>query len=289
MNTKHKGRAKAFTLIEVLASMAVLMIIVLILGRVFQDSTNIWNLGTRRSQQNMTGRAVMDFIARDVAEAVCGTNLSFRLESYDFRVFGSAPNTGYDWEWWNDSIYFVSLSADPDSAHPRTARLTHYYVGYTKDVNGADLNGRYSLMRSAYHGGTNVSVSTMRVAYGLPGWWSNAIVRANMDDAAEVIAENIGSFEVWCVGYTNDAAGLCSYKNMIGYNSERRNSPFEASKLPAYIEIYLSMMDEAAAVRAAELYKAGQNLQARQYVESVERRYAVRVHFANRDGYTGRR
>jgi type II secretory pathway pseudopilin PulG len=282
MNTKHNGRTKAFTLIEVLASMAVLMIIVLILGRVFQDSTNIWTLGTRRAQDNMTARAVMDFVARDVSEAVCGTNLAFRLDSEDCRVFGPAPNTGDDWEWWNDSIYFVSLGADPDSAYPRAAQLTRYYVSEMTDISNKTMRGRYRLMRG-------INRVDARFAYRFGPWWDTGATSNSVGWKSEAIAEDIASFEVWCIGYTNNVNGLCSYSNVPNYDSTLPGKPFQSGKLPAYIEIYLSMMDEPAAVRAAELYKAGQYRQAKKYVESVERRYAVRVHFANRDGYTGRR
>ncbi len=67
------GGANGFTLIELLVSMALLMVIVLIVGRIFQEARTTWDVGTQKAELNMRGRAVVNYMAQELATAV-GTN-----------------------------------------------------------------------------------------------------------------------------------------------------------------------------------------------------------------------
>ena len=68
MMHKTKNRA-AFTLIELLAAMAVLSIMMLMFANIFSSSGKAWTSGTRRTEQNMNGRAVLEYMGKEIGQA----------------------------------------------------------------------------------------------------------------------------------------------------------------------------------------------------------------------------
>ncbi len=80
--------SKGFTLVELLVALAILGIIVVVCGRIFEQSNVAWNTGSRKAEINMVGRGVADFIAQDLSRAVArtpadlvaaGTTLKFKV------------------------------------------------------------------------------------------------------------------------------------------------------------------------------------------------------------------
>ena len=74
MRTDNKS---GFTLIELLAGMAILSILVLMLGRFFTESSRAWETGTRQADLNNTGRAIMDYVTRELSMAVASEDRFF--------------------------------------------------------------------------------------------------------------------------------------------------------------------------------------------------------------------
>jgi prepilin-type N-terminal cleavage/methylation domain-containing protein len=64
------ARRSGFTLIELLAAMAILVIITLIVSQLFQQANVAWGTGLKKAESTMTGRALADYIAQDLAGAV---------------------------------------------------------------------------------------------------------------------------------------------------------------------------------------------------------------------------
>jgi prepilin-type N-terminal cleavage/methylation domain-containing protein len=92
---RGSGKRSAFTLIELLVAMAILVIIVLIVGMVFQRASVAWETGMRRADMNMTGRALADFMAQEMSQAVLGgSNDIFSISGSraEFVVIGSAES-----------------------------------------------------------------------------------------------------------------------------------------------------------------------------------------------------
>ena len=73
MKNKH---LQGFTLIELLAGIVILSVLVLFLTRVFTDSTNMWTKGTSRVESNLSGRAAVEFMSRELAGAIFEGNLN---------------------------------------------------------------------------------------------------------------------------------------------------------------------------------------------------------------------
>lgn len=66
----HRHQALGFTLIELLVAMTILLIITMIVAQIFQQANRAWDTGMNKVEVNMRGRAVVDFIARELSQAV---------------------------------------------------------------------------------------------------------------------------------------------------------------------------------------------------------------------------
>ncbi len=68
------SRVRGFTLIEILVAMTILMIIVLLVAGIFQQTSLAWSLGLRRADAQSVTRAVIGAINRDLAMMVDPAN-----------------------------------------------------------------------------------------------------------------------------------------------------------------------------------------------------------------------
>ena len=78
MNT----RLRAFTLIELLAAVSVFGLMLLITARIFSDSTRAMEIGMHSAEVQSNGRAVMDFVARELSAAVVDETV--QMKKFDF-------------------------------------------------------------------------------------------------------------------------------------------------------------------------------------------------------------
>jgi len=78
-----------FTLIELLVAMSILVIIVLIIGMFFQRASVVWDTGSRRAEMLLTGRAMADFMAQEMQQAIPG-DFNANGASATFWMLGDA-------------------------------------------------------------------------------------------------------------------------------------------------------------------------------------------------------
>jgi prepilin-type N-terminal cleavage/methylation domain-containing protein len=92
----------AFTLLEVMVAMLILAIIVIIMANVFRHSQIAFDSGVRKTQMNMEGRAILDFINRELSQAIMDPVLAqhdgstVRIETgqqIEFFTVGTPDNT----------------------------------------------------------------------------------------------------------------------------------------------------------------------------------------------------
>ncbi len=76
MRFAHNFR-RAFTLVELLVSMVVLSIIIAAIAGLSNSTAQIWSSGERTVENNQTGRAVLEIIARELSQAVMSSRLPF--------------------------------------------------------------------------------------------------------------------------------------------------------------------------------------------------------------------
>ena len=233
-------RKSAFTLIELLAAMTILSIMVLLISKVFAESTKMWQLGTKRVESNTDGRAVMDVMVREISAMLCDNQtgpLGFRLDSKHFNVMGME----------SDMIAFVSSDqvAEIRSSNYRQAIEVVYEV--QADPNN---EGRYRLVRwgvEKFDGGFT--------AYK-PGGFPTTLFHTGFDpNWAVVLAENVRTIEFW------------AYDTNSQHHADYRSSAYGR---PAWVDIYLEMLGEDDAIKASVMSGSAQEeycrLHARRYV-----------------------
>ena len=262
MTGRCTGQKNGFTLIEILSAVAILMIIVLVMGRIFGDSARMWQIGTKNVQSDTEGRIVMDMLERQISQSIADEVLTFRtfgLPEYGVAVYGVAPEMGVE-------IFFVAPERTPSASMRRSAQLAGYYMDEMLDENGNVIPNRYRLVRvrrtaSSY---TNPNNS----AYLRSDWWMQMF-----GPERETIVENVAAFEVWA--YSEDRNDY-----VADYSSAD-----EGNKLPLWLDIYLELLGEDDAVRVAELMNRNQDEAAMRIINENSRRYVTRVFFPMREGY----
>ncbi len=254
----RRAHRAAFTLVEILTAMAVLSIIILMMARIFTESTRAFDLGTKIADQNLKGRMVLDFMAREISQAVADDVLAFKLDSEDFELFGNSVEDG-------DRLQFVTLSQLVDEGTPRQAREVVYFVD---DIEKDDApTGRYQLKRAVKTAGIT--------CYDQPSpnkWWEGT------SGNTRTLAENVAGFQVWC--YTApDTEAIYDYDST-------GSKPEQINKLPMWIEISLMMFDEKDAEHMANLdaFNAPPGEISKEAIKRA-RRYVTRINFVNRNGY----
>lgn len=120
----ESNRARAFTLIELLLAMAILVVIVMLVSQIFNQAMVAWDSGQRKADVNFVGRALVDFMAQEISKAVYDGKL--------YNAFVFPPTMPY--------ALFITLDKTPNNSN-RTVRLVKYdfVAGY---------NGLGSIMRT---------------------------------------------------------------------------------------------------------------------------------------------
>lgn len=272
LRTRH-----GFTLIELLASMSILVLIVMLMSRIYAETTNMWQLGSRRVIAAAEGRVIMDFLVRELTMAIADEHVTFRTVSpgsdgqshvYGAETYGAEA----------DEIFFVGMvRRGHTSSYRRTGNQFCYFVTEMVDEDDNIMPYRYRLVRtrktrSMYRTQSNREES----AYMQPDWWNfqvPSLPHFNLTGphAVETIAENIAAFEIWAWSEQAD-----NYQA----NYRSRN---EDDLLPVWADIYVELLGEEDAIRAAELWQQGDTPEARLFVDNQARRYMARVFFTNRE------
>jgi hypothetical protein len=244
-------RRLGFSLVELLASICILMIIVSLLAILFRESDRAWHIGTGRTSNNIEGRAAIDMITHDLQYAVADDVLTFVLRQDRNKI------KTYDFD--NDEICFVSIQHNSSGAAPRAVREVTYYL---KEML-PDAPGRFQLQRAYFS--KEIADDPNNHCYHKKDWYA---VRPSF---SQPIAENI--------------AGLAFFWS--GSDTSREyNSVNHTNQLPTYVDVYLEVLNERDAKRLVEMQARG--IDPRDFVERNARRYTTRVQFLNRNGYMPR-
>ena len=246
-------KQSAFTLLELVASIAILGVVVTLMALLFADSETAWKLGTDRARTASSARTALDTIVHDLEQAVADSKLTFCVW---MDLDTNSVSYGSD----NDQLAFVSLQNDSADGN-RTAVGIRYWVRQMTNAAGVPL-GRYELVR-----GYDVPGTYSDDVYISPLWY-----RAPAPTFSGVVAENVAAFVVGA----GDGDGVLrpSYVSTNALNHDR---------LPSYVDVYLELLDDDVARRAAKMSQLGQDC--RGFVDTHARRYTTRVYFHSYEGY----
>lgn len=107
---------RGFTLLELLVAMAILGILVLIMGQIFHQSSIAWDSGLRKAKGNMSARAALGFMSRELSGAIAyRDNIPSPKLDVDMRA-GAPPE-----------VTFRKLTIK-DGATTRSVEKIRYYL-----------------------------------------------------------------------------------------------------------------------------------------------------------------
>ena len=253
MTKKHdpvfRSGRRGFTLIEVLASMAVLVILVLALTRMFVESSGITQRGTTTLMRNSTAETVMETILKDTESMV----VNERLPCYVAADQVDPGGFGFD------DVYFVTTSGDQDD--DRAYQLRRYYVQEKEVTNSLGVPWkRYQLFRDVWilavaddeSVGGKIPVDVLEKNMQ---WWKDS---DTWGTEHIMLADNIVRFDVYCLGWDgkdwmNANAGIQEYDSTLGPLglSQYKHMP------PASFDIYLQITSPEAAQESGQALVAG--------------------------------
>ena len=132
MNVKKNQRG--FSMIEVLVASTIMIMIVMMLGMLFQQSSQAWRTGKQRADTYQQVRALFGAIQRDASAAIDKNSLSK-------RVFTGNNSISDDSQSFSGTLSFYTLTGtgfdndqDPQGGTPRRAITYVTYNGATRTV-----------------------------------------------------------------------------------------------------------------------------------------------------------
>ena len=209
MNRANANLFRAgFTLIEIMVAMVVLAILVVMVGNIFQQVSDSWNIGTQSSEANTAGRAAMNYMAQELAQAVAGPIEAAPgitpCPPLKFKVIDDNAN--------GDEIRFVSFTGEPNADDNRRALRGGIFL--LEKTGGFQHTLRYCRLT-----GINPYSSAM------DSWTYQGI---------ENIISNVVDFQVFV------------YSNRTDFTNATGAIPYGdfTNELPACVDLYLEILSE---------------------------------------------
>jgi prepilin-type N-terminal cleavage/methylation domain-containing protein len=245
------GRRRAFTLIEVLAAMAVLVILVLALTRMFVEAASITKRGTTTLLRNSVAETAMDTILQDLDCMLVNERLAAAKFADDVKYLAGDPQGAFD------TFYFITTSGDQDDDMPYEYTKYEVRAILTNNVNGAAY-WRYDLFKSRMIMAVGASSESGSPFYALrPGdheWWDPFETK---QDDAEVMAENVVMFDIYCQRWDNGQDFTTRGDDYFSMDKVDRGGGV-SNIPPVAIDVMLVTTSPEAAVEGGMLLAAGE-------------------------------
>jgi len=264
--------ARAFTLVELLVSTAVLSLLLLMLAQISSMLGNTWSSGNGRAERRQSGRALVDFIAQELRAAALPIDRTPGIMNPDlqFVVNPSSVPAGFR----QPSAIFWQAPIASDTERGDMAVLG-YFVKWT--AASGSKPPRADLCRIAISPGA----ANHKIYDELTTWVTGAILQAEApaDETSGykgLFAENVIGFWVRCLdqqGKVIEQAGVSTggFDSRTEYIGQIRDvngawipSNFTAPVLPDSVDISLVLLDSRAADQmtadlASAMQSAAQN------------------------------
>lgn len=250
--SRKRSRIGAFTLVEILAAMAILVMVVLGLTRAFNDATDLFRRGTVTVERNSAVQVAMDRIATDLEGLIVNKRLACYQEAnqlednFDEMFFvSSVPPSG------------AETPSDPDSSYV----FIHYYVRVQTNEFAGVKYRNYQLMREWWYRATLFNNATNPYPHGIDPagsdrqWWKRAV---GVGSQTDVLLDNLVRFDIYV---HNEFGQLIS--RLVGiksyFDSTQTKPPEypEADVLPAMIDVYIQVTSEETMRRAGAIIAKG--------------------------------
>jgi type II secretory pathway pseudopilin PulG len=225
---RRKGaNVRAFTLVEILAAMAVLVVLVLGLARAFNDSVAAFRRGVTTVERNGAVQVAMEQIARDLDGAIVNER---------FAMYQVADQVDSNF----DALWFVTTTSDQDTAgdaDPSAYHFVRYYVS-TQTITYIGMQyKKFRLMRETW------KMQLLRARNVDPmgadkQWWDRAPSAAGSETVT--ILDNVIRFDVYV--HNHDGELIRAFGDT--FNSTMSSGIYVSNMPPAAIDIYLQATSE---------------------------------------------
>ena len=245
-------RRAAFTLIEILAAMAVLVILVLALTRMFVSAADITSRGMTTIARNSVGETAMDSIMQDLDCMVVNERIACAKVADDVSYVPGGPGVF-------DTFYFISTAGDQDDDMPY-----EYVKFYVKPQNLTNAMGvpyrRYDLYKARMIMAVGADAANGNPFYALrkepeddQEWWTPDRFGSHAADD-EVIAENVVMFDIYCQRWDTGDDFTTSGDDF--FSNEKLGATSNIP--PVAVDVMLVLTSPEAAVEGGMLLAAGQ-------------------------------
>ena len=193
---------RAFTLVELLVSMVVVALIVVVVANLSNGTARIWSGGERTVENNQTGRAVLEIIARELSQAVVSPKLPF--------VQDPVLNSDASQSVGTNSIFWVAPLSSTSSGNlcevgyylTSTFELKRFFVPPSDAANYQVLTTTptdYTLRPTGTNGGTNDHKNAAL-------WVTNFVTKTDTNNRpiSNTVAGGVLNFFVRCLDVNGD-------------------------------------------------------------------------------------
>jgi prepilin-type N-terminal cleavage/methylation domain-containing protein len=235
-----------FTLVEVLAAMAVLVVLVMALTRMFVQATNITRSGTTALMRNSVASTAMETLLQDAEGMMVNERLACYVEA-DVSDTG-ANGFGFDEAW------FISTSGDQDDDMPY-----EYFRFYVEESIKTNAQGapymRFDLIKARMifavaDDGRTRPYRFYAMDTNYVRWWESGSLFPSTIWDRQVLADHVVRFDIYCTGWDGTgwmgaSAGRHEFDSSRGPGGgEPKNVP------PAAFDIYLQVTSPDVAMEA---------------------------------------
>jgi prepilin-type N-terminal cleavage/methylation domain-containing protein len=231
--TDSRARRGAFSLIEIIAAIAVLAVISLFLVSLSDQAGRLWSQGETRNQYRQKARAALDFMARDLRLAFLGVDPASSTLQFAINPPGSSLYQNHDTIFWQ-----APIATSPDGGLAEVG----YFVRWT--------DGQANLCRFFVN-----PTETGYLIYSTPNEWMTGplLTEAAPGDSANnyrgLFLENV--IGMWVQAFkANDTNNVSSYSG-----DSRQESP---RALPSKVVLSLVVLDKTGASKIKAKGAAGE-------------------------------
>ncbi|MDD4736708.1 MAG: type II secretion system protein [Kiritimatiellae bacterium] len=222
---------RAFTLVELLASMAVLAIIVLMLGRVFTISTGAWRRGKEQVDAYVQGRTAVLAIAKICETAMVDEYFPLWVDYDNFPATGTGAAAFLDQA--NSALFMLSFTSRAANAQKQWTETAVYLstnlqgrgVLFLRENTAASTFNRYISNSTTEDLDTSVHIRARFNEYRSS--------RLQTGGYASLLANNLFAFKLNCLDEGGNPIAGTDY-----YSKDYTNT------VPAYLEIMVEVLDE---------------------------------------------